>query len=415
MKKVINFRQQIKHFKVIFDSRTYLNFVVVAEGMIKLREWKQADLALLGEKTLRQIQYFFKSASWSAKKLNEFRLRFLRNKSDFRDRKTDFVVADGSVLGKDQNASFSFLTEKVYSNLEKKVVNGIKLFGASVHTKQGVKYVFDFFLYFKTKWKSEWEAWKHFLCLVAEKTSAGIFVFDRGFKNQYLLKYVYSVLKRTFLIRICPSQHVYILAPKKAKTRKKTPKYSIPDRISKSVNNFLTDESAITLEKGKLWLMNEVIVKAWIGEFREEVSIIVFHRNGFKNPLVLCVSIAKITIEEAVQFVQTYFRRWGIEQLFKELKSWFCFEKFKTISLESIEKYLALTIFVHSLLSQAKEQIEHIPILKAGIQLLLKKRRNIKEFTVIGIKLFMEIISASSISMKSLQRYLKANSLTFTL
>ena len=142
MKNIFQFRQQIKHFKSLFDARTYLNFIAVVEGMIKLREWKQADLALLGDKTLRQIQYFFSNACWSAKKLNEFRLRFLRNKSDFRDRKTDFVVADGSVLEKDKDASFSFLTEKVYSNLEKKVVNGIKLFGASVHTKQGVKYVF---------------------------------------------------------------------------------------------------------------------------------------------------------------------------------------------------------------------------------------------------------------------------------
>lgn len=415
MKNIIHIRQQIKHFKSLFDSRTYLNFIVVVEGMVKLREWKQADLALFGDITFRQIQYFFEKACWSAKKLNEFRLRFLRNKSDFRDRKSDFLVADGSVLEKDKDASFSFLTEYVYSNLEKKTVNGIKLFGASVHTKQGVKYVFDFFLYFKAKWKSEWEAWKHFLRLVAEKTLAWIFVFDRGFKNQYLLKYVHSVLKRIFLIRICPSQHVYILAPKKAKKRKTTPRYSIPDRVSKSIKNFLDKKSAVALENGKLWLMNEVIVRAWIGEFREEVSIIVFHRNGFKNPLVLCVSMPKITIEEAKQFVQTYFRRWGIEQLFKELKSWFCFEKFKTISLESIEKYLALAIFVHSLLSQAKEQIEHVPILKAGIQLLLKRRRNIKEFTVIGIKFFMEIVSVSPTSIKSLQRYLKANSLTLSL
>ena len=190
---VINFRQQIKHFKELFDARSYGNFMVVVEGMIKLREWKQADLAAVGEKTLRQIQYFFDKASWSAKSLNEFRLRFLRNKSDFRDRKTDFVVGDGTVLEKDKDASFPFLTEKVYSNLEKKTVNGIKLFGASVHTKQGIKYVFDFLLFFKNEWKSEFEAWKYFLNLVAEKTTASLFVFDRGFRNQYLLKYVFQL------------------------------------------------------------------------------------------------------------------------------------------------------------------------------------------------------------------------------
>lgn len=51
MKQTINFRQQIKHFKANFDARTYGNFVTVVDGMIKLREWKQADLALVEEKT----------------------------------------------------------------------------------------------------------------------------------------------------------------------------------------------------------------------------------------------------------------------------------------------------------------------------------------------------------------------------
>ena len=222
-------------------------------------------------------------------------------------------------------------------------------------------------------------------------------------------------MKRIFLVRISETQHIYVRAPKKVKKLKKIPKYSIPDRISKPVGYFLEDGAAIALESGKLWVLTDVIVRAWIGEFREEVSIIVFQRNGFKNPLVLCVSVPKITQEEAMKYLETYFKRWGIEQLFKELKSWFCLEKFKTISLESIEKYLALAIFVHSLLTQAKEQIEDVPKLKKAIQLFLKKTRNIKEFTLIGIKLLCEIITISPASLKLLNCYVKANSLALTL
>ena len=270
-------------------------------------------------------------------------------------------------------------------------------------------------MYFKAKWNSEWEAWNHFLCLVAKKTSAWIFVFDRGFKNQYLLKYVYSVLKRTFLIRICPSQHVYILSPKKAKKRKHISKYSIPDRISKRIDSFLDEGSAISLKNGKLCFMSGVIVRSWVGEFREEVSIIVLHRNGFKKPMVLCISIAKISLEEAIQYLQIYFRRWGIEELFKELKSWFCFEKFKTIALESIEKYLAMVIFVHSLLSQGKEETEYIPELREVIGIMLKKFRNIADFTVIGLKIFLEMMFLKPSSMKLFKRLLPAYSLTFIL
>lgn len=160
-----------------------------------------------------------------------------------------------------------------------------------------------------------------FLDLVPKKTTALLFVFNRGFRNQYLLKYVFKDHKRLFLIRIDPSQHIYILARKKAKKSQKIPRYSIPNRISKRLDYFLDEKSAITLENGKLWILNEVIVKAWIGEFREEVSMIIFHRNGFKNPLVICISVQKLSIEETLHYLATYFRRWDIEQLFKELKS----------------------------------------------------------------------------------------------
>ena len=87
MKKVFNFHQQIKHFSQMFDQRTYKTFQAVVDGVAKIRSWKQSDLACLSEKTLRQIQYFFDKAKWSFAKLNEFRLRFMRNKPDL-DRKS---------------------------------------------------------------------------------------------------------------------------------------------------------------------------------------------------------------------------------------------------------------------------------------------------------------------------------------
>lgn len=74
-----------------------------------------------------------------------------------------------------------------------------------------------------------------------------------------------------------------------------------------------------------------------------------------------------------------------------------------------------MVIFVHSLLTQAKEQIEHVPKLKEAIQYLLKKVRNITDFTMIGFKLFLEIVFLPPTSFKLLKPYLKANPLTFSL
>lgn len=407
MIKVAKINQQIKHFKGFFDARTYGTFQAVISGMMKLREWRQADLALIGRKTLRQVQYFFNGAKWCAEELNLFRLRFLRNKPDFRNRKSDFAVGDGSVLEVDKDSSFSGLAGPMYSNLRKGTVNGIKLFGASIHTKAGMKYVFDFLLFFKSRWKSEFEAWMDFLTKVSRKTSAWLFIFDRGFRNKYLADHVFHKLKRMFLIRLSASQSVLIKKnAKRIRRRKKESRYHVPGRVRKSITSFLNEETAIRLEQGKLWFIPHVMINAWRDVFREEISIIVYWQNGFKNPLVLCISKPDITKEDAFSFVEIYHRRWGIEQLFNELKSWLSFEKFKVISEEALIKYLHLVIFIHSLLTAKKQDIEHVPKLCELILRFLKKSRNIIQLTLVGLKLFFESIT-SSILKKSFPLDLK--------
>jgi len=397
MKKVFNFRQQIKHFSEMFDKRTYGTFQAVVDGVAKIRDWKQSDLACFSEKTLRQIQYFFDKAKWGCEKLNEFRLRFVRNKSDFRDRKSDFVAMDGSTMKKDSDASFGNLVGYMYSNKEKTTVNGFHLYGASVQTKTGRKYILDFMLFFKEKWFSEFDAWISFATKVAEKSKAWIIVLDRGFRNRSLMDHIYHKLKRMFLVRLSAPQHVISKGQKK----------------SKSIKDLLSDKEAIRLEKGKIWIIQNVIIKAWKEVFKESVTVIVYRGNGFRNPLVICVSQAEMTLEEAISFVQMYFRRWKIEQLFKELKSYFRFEKFKVLSLEAIKKYLYIAILVHSLFTAKESEIENIPILKKVFLCILKAKRNVQEITAIGLKLVLEMLSFET-SLKSIIRLLQKKNLTLS-
>ena len=396
MRKVFNFKQQIKHFSEMFDKRTYKTFQAVVDGIAKMKTWTQADLASVSEKTLRQIQYFFDKAKWSFAKLNEFRLRFVRNKADFTDRKSDFVALDGSTMKKDSDASFGNLVGYVYSTKDKKSVNGFHLYGASIQTKTGRKYILDFMLFFKEKWLSEFDAWISFATKVAKKSKAWILVLDRGFRNRSLLNHIYHKLKRMFLVRLSVTQHVISKGQKK----------------SKNIKSFLSDKDARPLEKGKIWIIENVIIKAWKEVFQEPVTVVVYHGNGFKNPMVICISQAKMTPAEAISFVQMYFRRWKIEQLFKELKSYFRFEKFKVLSLKAIKKYLYIAILVHSLFTTKEAEIENIPILEKVFLCILKAKRNIHEITAIGLKLVLEMLSFDT-SLKSITRLLQKKKLTF--
>ncbi len=324
MKKFSNFAHNVKSFSEIFTKPSYKIFKGIVEAMVKEMDYSQSNLSLCSGKTLGQIQYFFAKAKWSFTKLNGYRLRFMRNKPNFRDRKSDYAVLDGTVTTKDKDSEFKGLLSAVYSNRDKRIVNGIKLFGGSVLTQDGVKYIVDFLFYIKSIWLSENQAWKMFAKKVASKTSAYLFVLDSGFKSPYIIEFIFHTLKRHFLLRIGKNQ-IFLMQNQEAK------KYSKKLR--------------------KLWVFPKVILSSWHKVFPENVTVIVYHRNGFLDPIVLVASLEITETQQAFDIVQIYFKRWSIEQLFKEVKSWFNFEKFRVTSLHALGKFLHLVVFIHSLMS----------------------------------------------------------------
>ncbi len=401
---------KIKHFKSMFDSRTYSNFQVVVKGILALRDWKEADLALFGEKTLRQIQFFFNGAKWSCSTLNEYRLRFLRNKPNFADRKSDFAVLDGSAIEKNKDSCFSGLAEAIYSNKLKQIVNGFYLLGASVITNNGTKYILDFNLFFSERWESSTKAWKAFAQKIVTKSNAWIIIVDSGFKGKHFCSYIYKVLHRQFLIRLdcnhtllINKKNYYLPKGKKRKGRKR----KHPNHYGRTITKLLKDTEAIELNKGKMWVFKNVLIKSWLSEFTQPVQIIVFLQKGRKTPMVLATSvdIEMFSDVEYYEFVEMYYKRWSIEMLFKEVKSWFCFGKFRLIAEESIVKYMHIIVFCHTLLSIFLETINNTPELRLRIVTFLKNTRNIKKkLTVIGLKLFCEsmVIKTSVMSFKLL-------------
>lgn len=117
------------------------------------------------------------------------------------------------------------------------------------------------------------------------------------------------------------------------------------------------------------------------------------------KPMVLTTSINadNLSTKECFKFVQMYYQRWSIEMLFKEVKSWFCFEDFQLISFVSIMKFLHMIVFCHTLLTLFLDYIDHNWELKLMITQYLKRTRNIKtnKLTIIGLKLYCESMKNS--------------------
>ena len=408
MKNVAQFSNTLKVFSGLFTFPTYKTFKAVVHAMVRLASYSQANLANMSGKTISQIQYFFSRARWHYAKLNHFRLRWLRSRKEFRDRQSDDVILDGSVIKKDKDAKFSGLTAFMYSNLSKGVVNGLALFGASIRTAEGKRYPLDFMLFVEKRWLSQWKGWEAFAEHISHMTKGVLFILDRGFRNHYFLAHILK-LKRLFLIRVSASLNVLIpMAEKEIRAQEKVDKLKngkgkrrgrkkqFPHRKLISVEKWIKKHAPIQCKGGKLWIIPRVIVSAWKSKIKQECTVIIFHRDGFKKPLVLVYGQKEageeINTEKALEFVGKYIGRWTIEIFFKEAKSWFDLEGFGVRSEQGVYRFIHMVFFTHSLLSITLETLRKLPKLKQAILFILKKSRNIKALVVIGLKLFFESI-----------------------
>jgi|SaaInlStandDraft_4_1057021.scaffolds.fasta_scaffold23934_1 hypothetical protein len=421
MKKYNGILTKIKHFHEIFDKRSYDTFKKVITWILYLKDWKQWDLANFWEKSLCQIQYFFSKSQWNFKLLNDLRIQWIRNKIWWaKDKVSDILIFDWSIFTKNKSSKFWWLTDYFFSNKDKKVVNWIELFWASIYTKSGFKYVLDLSIF--KKWNEKREnyskinhAWRKFMMKVIKQSKSWLIVLDSGFKWANMCKWIFQILKRHFLVRIWEWQKIIDTNGDEYK-----------------ISKLLLKSTAIHYTNWRMWVFKKVFLKSWkIKWVNIPVNIIVFHKNGPKKPSVVATSadledvyekmvrnewdaswkekirdlneknVKKLSIRNMLDgtylcFVYLYSKRWSIEECFKELKSYLCFEDFRVQSYEAIMKYLHIALLVHTLLYitlftliQNKKSYKYI-------YEYLKEKRNIKndrwKITMMWLKLFIEMM-----------------------
>jgi hypothetical protein len=402
--------KQIANFACIFKSNsTYKTFKAVILSLMNFRNNKQVDFARCANKTHSAIQYFYSKAKWCFVKLNKFRLRFLRNKKEFRDRETDITIFDESKTVKDKNSSFSGLIQNIYDTKKQTKCKGFSFFAASVFTKEHKKkYLLDIVLFIQSRWNSYWRCWIDFARKISKVTKSKVWVFDRGFNNRFLMKEVFEELKKIFVLRI--SINRLVLADKnnlsRQKQKKKTGRKKLyPEKQEKKIQDIIKKQKPIKTTEGDLHIIENVIIKSWLKVLEIPCSIIVFKRKKFMTPLVIIVSKQELMQKEAIKYIQVYINRWSIETIFKEIKQWFDFEKFKVITEEAIYRYIHLSIFAHTLLSE--NIISITKKLKLLIENVLKKTRNIKKLTISSLKIFLEMVNKGQLNSFGFMPYFK--------
>ena len=396
--------KHVARYSSLFDPRTYETFKSVIESFLFLSKPVQADMAEKAEKSLSAIQYFFQSAKWCANKLNEARLSVLRNKPETRDRETDMLVLDGSSLVKDKDTVSEFVS-KVWDNRSKQVKNGYELFGAGIVTQEGHYYALHAMIFVEFWYKSLYNGWISFLKRCLKKTKAWLVIIDRGFKNQYFLQAILQA-GRQFLIRIDDDMLVMLedIVQVKKDGMKKGKKKKFPGRVSVKINQQILKQKGvieIKMNDGIIYVIPNVIIKAWAAQIPTESTVVVYKRNKFKNPLVLCFSQGDVDRTKALELIQCYYRRWKIEQIFKEEKQLFVLEDIKVRSVKALHRYIHMIMVAHTLLFIKQLQVESIELLKGFIEFYLKKTRKIPKLTLCSLKIFLEKCTFFNFDFKS--------------
>lgn len=417
---IIQIDNKMKHFFKLFTKNTYSTFKNVLKYRIFLSNPNITDIAYESDKSITDINYFFNWAKWSYKLLNDFRIRWIRNKFYWcRDKISDILIMDSTIFGKNIWSSFWWKTRYFYSNSHKKVVNGFDFLWASISTTMWQKYMLDINMFVKNKKKKgknqETKLWFRFLEKCVNKTKSWLIVLDSWFKSVKYVKYIRDKLNRHVLVRIDKKQYIIDESWKE-----------------KQINKLLIDKNAVKFTNWKMWYFGDVYLRSWFNWwFENKINIVVYWYNWAKNPSVLVTTawlwdvynnmikkqwdlswdeIQKknekwlILSSESIKVYSVFFllykQRWSIEVCFKELKSYFWFDKFKFKSYDSIMKYIHMCMLAHTLTSRLLELACNSEKWFNLVYNFLKKYRNIKNkcnltnhkyITLQGMKLFLQM------------------------
>lgn len=407
----LSFGKSIAQYACCFDARTYRSFRAVVESLILYTECTQAEFALQAGKSLAALQYFFARARWNCSQINTLRLRIIRHRSETEDRTTDLLVLDGTVSPRDKDCASEGIS-RVWDNCIKMTVSGYEVFGAAIVTASGITYPLTLKIYDPRKWDSVFQAWIKFLRWCLRRTKAMLVVVDRGFRNAFFLAAIIAE-GRQFLVRVTVTMPVLV----KAETilqKKRGRQPCFPGRQKRTVRDLLDPSAGTRTRTGTLWVLSDVIVDAWKGEVSQACSVIVFHKNGFREPMVLCSSEAAMTPEHALTLVSAYIDRWKIERVFLELKSWFQLTNYKLSTLCAIERYFMLCLVAHSLLQRKEWMFEAGSMIRSFIYFTLRKTRNIRKPTFLSLKRFYEMSRSPLVDLPSLFAEFLAKNYGFT-
>lgn len=375
-------RKQISFLREHFTKGSFENLAGIVSSILK--QHSNGNLSVMAEdvgKCISTISYFFNEAIWNIKEVrNAIRLRILRSpKTKIED--GDMVAFDESSISK-HGTKFQFIGD-TWDNAEKRVNDGYTLLAcAVVSVKKGTRFVYDEILFSNKdpKWRGAYPYLERLLKRLFENTMIALVVFDTGFRNQFLVKYILNKGKN-FILRITPDMMIW--------NEDETKKIHLRD-IGKMEGTH-SEEFSVGGKNGWKILRRNGVINAWKKNVKIPLTVIVVIRPSFRKPMVLCTSLKVENLNDAIDIYEKYLNRWKIEMLFQDIKE-LGLESFRVRSKRAIMKYITVVILIHSLLTLALHFAKEVKTLAVAIENILRAKRKIRELKFRGLKIFYEMI-----------------------
>lgn len=394
--KTLSIRKHLAPYKELFTKPLFETCASFLETCIRERDHAFAAVSQQAVKSISSISYFFNNGIWDHRELQKQRLQTIQEHHGLRPRSDDLCIVDETCAAK-SGRTFEKL-DWVHDGRDGKIKNGYHLLGLLiVNPERGLRYVLDIMpLTTKTdNFRSIWRSWIRLIQRNLPHIKAKIFVFDAGFRNQYLVKFLLSEGKH-FVIRVLAS--MVLETPegrvKLGALRKRTKRHRV--RIP-------------SIGVVEFWAISGVM-HAWKKEILETVWVLMARRQGFRKPLILATSQNLETLEEMVACYGQYLARWSIELSFKELKHALSLEDFRVRSLKAIARWITLVVLAHTLLTLILGAVRKKPQLFARLLDILKKARKLKDVLLMGLKklyemMFSKVVAPYRISLHSHAKY----------
>lgn len=343
----------LRNFKELFSNKQFRMLAMFVYAM--LRDYKRLNLSALSQELpvdYQALQYFFSDAQWDYEQLNNKRINTLR-----RQRTTGFTKE--GILAIDDTGSLKPHAKKTEGvayqhcpSLKDRAYCNVAVASCFVNGSKRIPLNFKFYKTqdefslgkYDPEFRSKLDFARELFDEALEQNIPFAYVaFDSWYNSGELLEHIYEK-ERYFITEIESDRRFFFRHPLQRRVV-----WIQQDELVKLIRKHFWDKTEVARYKGAVLPVYsfQTRLKGCSVPLRAFVVFSPISDDDEKNIHIFITNDLRLSHKKIVEL---YMQRWGIEQIFRELKDTFYFDHYQVRHKEKIMRYWMLCVLVFSLI-----------------------------------------------------------------